>query len=193
MRKNVKVYYCNVLNNFESTSDDFIINSVNGTHKEKMTNLDVRGFFISGEMEDKIVKVFPSNLSSFFPNLQRIHVKSCGLEKIDTENLQNFPNLIYLNLYYNKIKRLEQDLFKFNPKLSHITLESNLIEFIDYNEFDGLKKLTNLNLDRNKCIKDDAMGNRKKVLKLIEKIKEKCSKKNILEVYRWNLVKYTFL
>lgn len=177
--KQQRVYSCAVKNSFESTTTDSTITSINGTHLPNETNSDVLDFFVQGEIGDKIVEVFPSGLSDFFPNLKYITIKSCELQKIETENLKNFTSLVYLYLYNNKIRKLDRDLFKFNKNLNHLTFENNTIEYIDFSEFDALKELKTLNLYRNTCIREAAMGNRRKVLSLIKKVKMDCTKKMI--------------
>jgi len=145
-----EIYKCEVQNTVNITSPDAAqIDSITGTHLPGYNNDNVESFHISYQDQ---VHYFPRGLNNFFKNLREIAIRTTGLKEVHQSDLKDFPKLLNLHLWNNKIEILEKNLFEFNPNLDYIFLESNKISHIDPNVFDKLLKLNDLWLRSNTCI-----------------------------------------
>lgn len=141
-----------------------------GSHIPGRSNSDVTGF-VTGSKE---LKVIPSGIGNYFPNIQSLTLQSTSISSINKNDLKEFPNLKALEIFDSNLEVIPADCFQNNPHLEWIDLHLNKIASIDGKVFDGLVNLKSLFLDRNVCIDRFAPKNRDKVLELIEEVKAKC-------------------
>jgi len=118
------------------TEESAQISNVSRTHDSK-TNDDVLNF----HAQDKTIQFFPKDLSKFFKNLKKITMVKCQLKEIHQSDLKDFPNLIYIDMFGNKIEVIEEGLFDYNANLEVISISNNKLIHIDPNVFDHLNKL----------------------------------------------------
>ncbi|KAG5670180.1 hypothetical protein PVAND_000460 [Polypedilum vanderplanki] len=163
-------YSCKVYNITIDSPDDVFVTKIIGTHAAGKTNNDVNTIDTRG----LIIRYFPKNLESFFPNIENIFIES-GLYELHQEDLEAFPQLKNLYMSYNHIEYLEKDLFINNPNLQLIYFEVNNIKYVDRNVFDDLTQLTTLSLDRNNCVTGKASGSECDVNDLIQVIVNSCT------------------
>lgn len=84
-------------------------------------------------------------------NLKFLRVRRSSLIELRPYNFENFQNLIYLDVSWNKIKFLERNLFHHCEKLKRIWLNNNKIIFVDSDAFLNLVNSAYLNLEDNDC------------------------------------------
>lgn len=72
-----------------------------------------------------------------------------SLQRLSKEDLNNLPNLKYLNLAKNKLSDIETDSFGDLPNLEELDLTDNNLEDIDESSFQKLRKLRSIYLGNN--------------------------------------------
>ncbi|KAG5668967.1 hypothetical protein PVAND_016872 [Polypedilum vanderplanki] len=164
------IYTCEPDRFHNNVIDSKVELNISGTHVNSKINNDVLAF----KIDIHRMKVFPSSLEKFFPNLRVIYINDGPLEFIRQFDLKPFPNLHTLDLHENQIEIIEADLFKFNQRLEIIWLSDNKIFEIHPNVFDHLIILHYLYLMNNPCISKTARGNRTEVKEIINSVKLRC-------------------
>ncbi|KAL7011220.1 hypothetical protein ACKWTF_014165 [Chironomus riparius] len=109
---------------------------------------EFRGFIANG----KSISYLPSGIEKCCEKIEFLMVQNCGLKDITSKNLKNYPDLIILDLSYNKIRILEADLFKSNPKIEKIYLNNNQLLAASRTVFSVLQNLKFLFLNQNECV-----------------------------------------
>jgi Leucine rich repeat len=164
------VYYCKVERPlFIVSSLDTEVLSVEGTHQENMTSVEVSGFYSF----NSFVKFFPSKLNQHFPNLVAIWINYGRIKEIHQSDLKPFTQLVRLDLGENDIRALEEGLFDFNPDLKFVGFVKNKICKIDANVFDRLVNLAYLELSNNDCFNVGASDSTSEVKNVIRQLKNK--------------------
>lgn len=164
------IYICETRGNPSIASPGTVITNVTGNHNSTMTNNNVTGF--SSTQGTQFINFVPS-FSTIFPDIILIVILNAPIKEIHQSDLKEYSKLKTLFLGNNKITYLEADLFKFNLELHQIDLSLNKIKQVHFKAFAHLNKLDFLDISDNKCINEIAEGI-SQVLKLIEKIKQKC-------------------
>lgn len=163
-------YTCWVKNIVILSEQNRIITGTSGIHIAANTDYDVKGVVV----ENSIVQHFPSNIMSFFPNVNSIYFHGSKMKGIHQNDLRPFGyKLMLLHITESEIDVLEKNLFEFNPNLKFLAF-SNQIKYVDANIFENLPRLITLLMPSNKCVNENADNNRENVLKLILKIKDQC-------------------
>lgn len=90
-------------------------------------------------------------MSRFFPNLVVIDVANTKFQTISAEDLQPFPNLVYLNSIGNALISLDGDLFKYTRKLKYLTIYDSQLQHVGYNLLTGLDDLQEADFRSNPC------------------------------------------
>lgn len=145
--------------------------SVTGNHFSKLNDENIQGFISN----NKLFNSFPQDLQKVFPNIKEIEINEAGLRNISKEDLKPYGvKLTFLSLRLNKIKLISLELFSNNPNLEAIDLFSNQIKAVEVGAFDSLLNLNSLDFEGNLCYSNEAFNDRIKVLKMMEKIKQKC-------------------
>lgn len=162
-------YMCDVIDLRITSKDDRTVNVVIGDHLDDRTDSDVTVF----NSTRFTVKYFPLELTSFFDNLEFVHIERANLSEVHSSDLQQFDDkLKKLWLGYNLIDILEADLFVFSPNLETISFYFNNLRFIDDGTFKGLEELFDLQL-QNPCI-DNYATTREDAVALIAEAELKC-------------------
>ncbi|KAL7011219.1 hypothetical protein ACKWTF_014164 [Chironomus riparius] len=156
--------------------DNFTIH--NEYEEVKLTTGILDKTIIYGFMANKReIYYIPKGIGAHLPSIKNLVINSSSLKEVTSENLKEFPNLIFLDLSNNHIKILDRDVFQHNPNLADIRLKNNLIFAIESGAFDQFKiianKLSSLNLNGNNCEFKFA-STRTFVLKAIENMNERC-------------------
>jgi hypothetical protein len=131
--------------------DDTKTHSINGKHMTGKSDKDVEGLKIN--VESKIIKYFPSNLLSTFPNLKAIWIWQSDISEISSDRLQSYTDLEYIYIGQSRLSSIPGDLFKFNTKLKFVEFKKNRhLNYIGENFLENLKSLQAVSFDANKCI-----------------------------------------
>lgn len=134
------LYVCEIYSVSIKKVEEKRVKSIIGDHIGKRSNNDVKQI----RFENSIVEYFPRGLGRIFPNLTRINLNSCGLKKINREDLEGLENIEQIHLRGNKLTTLPSNLFEGMTKLKNIYFAMNKLEFISS---DLLKPLMNDKLD----------------------------------------------
>jgi Leucine rich repeat len=120
------------------------------------------------------LKFLPKNLSKTFPSLKVVEIIGCAIKLVTISDFSDLPNLIDLNLAFNKIgyvesgafdkltkleelrlnrnaiEHLNGEMFKFNTNLRKIDLSDNRIRLLEEKLFESLVNLNKIFLSRNR-------------------------------------------
>lgn len=108
----------------------------------------------------------PEGISIIFKNLKALKVYNSNLMPINAKDLQQFPKLVLLDLYWSgTLETLKSDLFSFTPHLQHVDLGRNMIKYIGQGLLTNLNNLTYFDVVRNACI-DKVAPTHAKVLEM---------------------------
>lgn len=143
-------YHCRSENNDNLIIDRWNreIHAMSGSHTSSNKNDNVLGVNIRTSK----VFYFPLEMTNIFKNLKGITIWRSKLKELRKEDLKEYRELVYLDLYGNEIQVLEKNLFIFNPKLEALFLGSNSISHIDPHTFDDfINKLAKFYLYENVC------------------------------------------
>lgn len=127
------------------------VTSING-NTEVLT--DVHTLIINGQ----VVNYFPTNIHSFFPNLNFIRVISSSLKSIVQADLKPFTKLEKFSAEDNDLVELDSDLFEGNTELRWIQFWNNNLNLIGENIFTPLEKLEFAEFSSNQCIDFNVWG-----------------------------------
>lgn len=146
--KNETMYSCNAtISNQENPTS---VTEIKGTHMEGKSDSEVKGFFTYAGHEN-FTKV-PNGIGKIFVNLEGFIWHSGNISSIDSCTFEQFPNLLYTVLAYNKIVTLDGDLFRFTRKLRAISFQLNMLEHVGYDLLSGLTALEIAAFDGNPCV-----------------------------------------
>lgn len=108
------------------TKNNTRIKAFDGVHCPGRSNSDVAAI----KFENTIVEHFPRGLNKFFPNLESLFIRNCGLKTISRKDLIGLENLTGLSIFSNQLTSLPNDLFVNMPKLKNISFVGNNLEAI---------------------------------------------------------------
>lgn len=113
-----------------------------GEHLVGRTNNDVRVV----QVRDSNTPFMIQELFTAFPNMIELDVQASNLESI---NIPDTVQLIWLDLYRNNIARIDARNFLGQSQLQYLYLDWNNIQDIDGDAFEGLESLQGLSLNDN--------------------------------------------
>ena len=125
----------NIFIRYQNTS----ITSVNGTHNDNNTNIDV----LQLQINEQNITYLPKEISTFFPSLKNLIVYVTSLEFLEKSDFKSFLFLEILSLTENKIATIPENTFVDLYSLKELYLSGNRIENLYLNVF---KKLVNLEI-----------------------------------------------
>jgi hypothetical protein len=140
------VYTCTGI--LEITGDERNLTTVAGNHTNGRNDSDVSGLSV----HDQLLNGIPQNIHEFFPHITALSFSASSIRFLTRSDLENFPNLEYLNLLKNQIWSIDGDVFVVTPLLRYLNLSSNLLRNLGPNVFDSLMNLRILSLLDNACI-----------------------------------------
>lgn len=127
------------------------ITTVTGNHNAGKTLNDVQIFILGSNSDITPLYKFPSNFATVFPGLIGIMWTNTKMRTISAADLQQFPNLVYLNVGSNFLTKIDGDLFKYNPHITSVDFSSNFIRTIDTSFLDDIPLLTAAYFMMNRC------------------------------------------
>lgn len=101
---------------------------------------------------DRQLNRIPLGFGNFFPSLMLVDWFRGNLTTIAADHLEQFPNLIMLNLEHNSLVSLDGDLFRHLNKLQWIAISNNLLLHAGHGLLDDLDDLTTAHFELNPCI-----------------------------------------
>lgn len=123
--------------------------NVRGAHLPGRSNMDVTGLSIYNQQE---ANVLPANFDNFFPDVQAFDWVFGNLMSVSSQELAQFPGLLWLSLFGNQLTVLSSDMFASTPRLQWIDLSNNLITNVGSGLFSELYFLRWVFFQRNPCI-----------------------------------------
>lgn len=126
-----------------------VTNIIGYHHLKGRNNTDVKGFEVKNQ---EILARIPNGVENFFANLQAFQWSSGNICSIDSNTFEPFPNLLYINLNYNKLVTIDGDLFQYTRKVSTIEFRNNFLEHAGLDLFSGLPYLRKVYFFNNSCI-----------------------------------------
>lgn len=151
---------------------DRTVADIIGAHNEEKSHDNVLVF---SAFKTKIF-YFPKELTTSFPNLKYISIKSCGLRELSCRDLEQFgEKLTYLWLCNNDIEIIERNLFKNNPNLAILNLIGNKIKFVEHGAIGELAYPHSLYLKNNPCYSGSISYDEEGLPDFVTEIEEKCT------------------
>lgn len=98
--------------------------------------------------KNQIITQLPKDSVANLPKLEKIVLKSNGIELIHPNAFINLPSLNYIDLRYNEITNITVNIFNGLP-LINLILDNNFIANIDGKAFKNMPKLFMLSLEYN--------------------------------------------
>ena len=147
---------------FDSFISKFIF-TVSKNHIDGLTRMDLKVLFyypVYFQLDS-----MPSNVATFFPNIEIIVCASCGLWYIDAVDLEQYQHLTYLLLNNNHFTTLPGDLLKYSPNIVDLHLSGNEISSIGEGFFDAVPKLDTLDFSGNPCYNKSTLHTEIELLK----------------------------
>lgn len=126
----------------------YTLAEVRGTHLNGKTNNDVEVLSAEGQVLNRV----PSNLNSFFPNLQTIRLFDTHLQNVTSDDLRQFPDLVIFSSWHNDLVSLDGDLFRYTPKLHFVRFYNNSLELVGNDLLTNLSELEEANFEYNPCV-----------------------------------------
>lgn len=121
------------------------ITSVNGTHIDNNTNIDV----LQLQINEQNITYLPKEIASFFPSLKNFIVYLTSLEFLEKSDFKHFLFLEILSLTENKIATIPENTFDDLDSLKELYLSGNRIENLYLNVFAKLVNLEIIYLSNN--------------------------------------------
>ena len=121
------------------------ITSVNGTHNDNNTNIDV----LQLQINEQNITYLPKEIGKFFPSLNNFIVYLTSLEFLEKSDFKSFLFLEILSLTENKIATIPENTFDDLDSLKELYLSGNRIEILHSNVFRKLVHLEIIYLSNN--------------------------------------------
>ncbi len=121
-------YDCEVISIDTSDGSPEVL-AVSGNHDSGKSNEDVKRFFMY-RSDCQNLNSFPSNLSFFFPNLEKLNLRGCNITTLNGDVLQEFPGLLEFDFEDTFLKHVPGNLFDNLLSLERISFEDNQVKFI---------------------------------------------------------------
>lgn len=104
------------------------------------------------DVQDQRCQFVPSDVQTFFPNIEGLQVANSELKELQNADMQQFPNLKQLFMSENELQSLENDVFEPCPNIEYVNLGHNNIMHMGTDIFAPLKNLQYCNFAGNGCI-----------------------------------------
>lgn len=125
------------------------VHEIAGEHMGGRSYSDVEVFRI---WNFQVVNQIPLGLGGFFPNIILVDWFRGNLTTISAFHLEQFPNLIMLNLEHNNLVSLDGDLFRHVGLLEWIAISDNMLQNAGVGLLDDLHDLNTAHFESNPCI-----------------------------------------
>lgn len=104
------------------------------------------------DVQDQRCQFVPSDVQTFFPNVEGLQVANSELKELQNADMQQFPNLKQLFMSENELQSLENDVFEPCPNIEYVNLGHNNIMHMGTDIFAPLKNLQYCNFAGNGCM-----------------------------------------
>lgn len=104
------------------------------------------------DVQDQRCQFMPSDVQTFFPNIEGLQVANSELKELQNADMQQFPNLKQLFMSENELQSLENDVFEPCPNIEYVNLGHNNIMHMGTDILAPLKNLQYCNIAGNSCI-----------------------------------------
>lgn len=123
------------------------------------------------DMSGNLIRHLPSNIfvDVRLTNLQRLYLRECRIDRIDSEALAGLTNLVELDLSNNLLTAVPSSSFTDTPFLRDLVLAYNPLEKIRSNAFKSTPNLVKLDLSHTQLAEIESKGFRG--LELLESLK----------------------
>jgi Leucine-rich repeat (LRR) protein len=168
------LYTCDVRS--ITLTDDKSLETMTGMHLSGRSDTDVKLISFGYKYYSCDLTYIPSDLHERFPNLIAIGLyEKCNIQSLIGDELKDYVNLEWFEIYKNPIDKIPGSLFENNPKLKAVYFNENKINNIESNLLTGLDHLTSAEFKENICINKSVYQNRTGVLELIEELSKNCA------------------
>lgn len=140
-------YICDVPS-LDVQSFGVAIDGIDGSHLAGHSNVNVTALRI----QSQTCHYVPTGFGNFFPNLEGLTISSSRLRRISRTDLLPFPNLLSLNLDYNRLSVLEEGLFNGVPLLNKASFYNNRLRAIPASLLDPVLSFGSIDLYYNVCV-----------------------------------------
>lgn len=125
------------------------------------------------DIQDQRCQFVPSDVQTFFPNVEGLQVANSELKELQNADMQQFPNLKQLFMSENELQSLENDVFEPCPNIEYINLGHNNIMHMGTDIFAPLKNLQYCNIADNGCI-DTKMESPNAIQQFSKDVEKQC-------------------
>lgn len=144
---------------------------VSGVHRDGFTNADVEVVRISNCQR---LTAVPRGFQHFFPIFSGFHLLGCGINSLNGDEVDEYPNLRWFALEYTQLEFIPGNFFKNNPLLTSTSFGANRIKRVGVGLLDDLRNLHRLYFFNNVCGNQGAR-NEAEVQELIDVLRTQCS------------------
>lgn len=102
-------------------------------------------------IKDQKISYVPTGLEKYFAHIKVLRIQNTPLKEIRQQNLKDFRQLKFLEIFGTHIESIDGNLFDFNLEIESLHLQNNRINFIVLGAFDKLAKLKFISLVDNTC------------------------------------------
>ncbi|KAG5669501.1 hypothetical protein PVAND_017388 [Polypedilum vanderplanki] len=166
------VYECFITN--IPISQGNTVTNITGTHLSEKNNDDVEALLFSG---DWILSFFPKGFSEFFPNIKAIFIAFSSIETLYGDELNEFPQLKYLDFWHSNLTTISSRLFENTPKIIFIEISSTNLKQVGHDLFTPLNitQLQWIDFTNNRCINKRVMnGSENTINSFINDLRKRC-------------------
>ncbi len=125
------------------------------------------------DVQDQRCQFVPSDVQTFFPNIEGLQVANSELKELQNTDMQQFPNLKQLFMSENELQSLENDVFEPCPNIEYVNLGHNNIMHMGTDIFAPLKNLQYCNFAGNGCL-DTKMESPNAIQQFSKDLENKC-------------------
>lgn len=107
--------------------------------------------------QDKKLPFFPENTEVFFPDLKVIHLGLNDIIHISYNHLKPFPNLVYLEMGYNRCYAIDGNLLSGTKKpMIYLNFSFNAVRRVGHNFIPYMSENGAVGFYGNSCINEGA-------------------------------------
>ncbi|KAL6435820.1 hypothetical protein ACFW04_005592 [Cataglyphis niger] len=112
------------------------------------------------DMSGNEIRLLPSNLfvQVQLTNLQRLYLRECRIDRIDSEALAGLTNLVELDLSHNLLTAVPSSSFTDTPFLRDLVLANNPFDKIRSHAFKSTPNLVKLDLSHTQLVEIESKG-----------------------------------
>lgn len=140
--------YACVVSELTTSLTNRIVTEIQGTHMEGRTHDDVVKVFA----EHQHCPYLPTNLGTFFKNLEVLYVMKSNVSQLTTDDLTGLTKLKLFDVSYNPITLLRHDFFKGHESIEIISFYDCQLRMVEKGSLAPLVNLKEGHFEFNPCI-----------------------------------------